>query len=145
MRRPWLLTIGLLLLVGCRGEELARVKLQKEGDASDVKWTVAGTRTALVWAEYDGKWKGGKSPKNVYEIELLDGDKSITKMECSTASCSSRVCSNEVVVNDEGSGNCECKTDCKLDAPNDGTFTVKATVKGGTMTDSQDLSIILRK
>jgi hypothetical protein len=135
-----------LSLVACRGEELARVKLTKTGDSGDAKWVVSGARRAQVWAEYNGKWTGGDTPTNTYEIELLDGDKSVSKTDCSTSSCGARVCSSKVSINGNASGDCECKTSCTLEAPNDGTFTVKARVKDASaMTDSKDLSIILRK
>jgi hypothetical protein len=133
-------------LGGCRGEELARVKLAKGGDSGEATWTTNGTKSAKVWAEYNGKWTGGKTPVVVYEVELLDGDKSVRKTECSTTTCSSRVCSHEVNVNGNGSGDCECQTGCTLEAPKDGTFTVKAQVKdAASMTESTDLSIIIRK
>ncbi len=134
------------LFFGCRGEEVARVKLAQAGDSADTKWVVSGgQRKAQVWAEYNGKWTG-KHPGVVYEVELLDGEKSVTKMDCNSASCSSNVCGSTTTVNNDHSGDCECKTSCVIEAPADGTFTVKATVKSvGTMTESKDISIILRK
>jgi hypothetical protein len=146
MKAKTSLGLILLLLVGCRGEEVARVKLTKNGDEAEASWTTNGTTKAKVWAEYNGKWTGGRTPSIVYEVELLDGDKSIGKTECKTSTCSTRVCSNEVTVNGNGSGDCECLTSCTLEAPKDGTYTVKATVKDASaMTEAKDLSIIIRK
>jgi len=146
MKRAIYLAVLVGLAAGCRGEELARVKLVKNGDEAETSWTTNGTTKAKVWAEYNGKWTGGKTPSIVYEVELLDGDKSIGKTECKTSTCSARVCSNEVTVNGNGSGDCECQTSCTLEAPKDGTYTVKATVKDASaMTEAKDLSIIIRK
>ena len=138
--------VGSITLAGCRGEEMTRVKLTKAGDAGEAKWAVSGTKSAKVWAEYNGSWTGGDTPSVTYELELFDGDKSVSKTDCSTDSCTSKVCSNKVVVNGNGSGDCECETKCKLEAPADGTFTVKARVKDASaMKESKDLSLILRK
>ena len=146
MKMWWILGAVMLTAAACRGEELTRVRLTKAGDSGEAKWIVSGVRSAKVWAEYNGKWTGNQTPDVTYEVELLDGDKSVGKTSCSTASCSSRVCSNEVRINGNASGDCECKTGCTLEAPSDGTFTVRATVtNGGTMTESKDLSIIIRK
>jgi hypothetical protein len=145
MLRHWFVLSMIPILAGCRGKEFTRVPLVKMGDSGEAKWVVAGVHTARLWAEYKGKWVGGKHADITYDVELLDGAKSVQKVECATSSCTGRVCSNASYGNGHGSGDCECEMSCTLDAPSDGTFTVRASVKKSSMTSSDDVSLILRK
>jgi hypothetical protein len=132
-----------LLLSACRGEEVARVKLSKPGDSGDVSWKGGPVK---VWADYKGKWSGAseKDPGFTYEVEVKEGTKSVTKVECKTATCSSSVCSNTTQVNNNISANCECLMSCTLDAPEgkDYTLTVKVS---GDKGEFENASLVLRK
>lgn len=144
---PMLLVLNFAAL-GCRGDELARVKLEKGGDNGEATWKVGDLKTAQLWARYEAKWRGADDPGVAYEIELFQGETSIERVLCSTNSCSSSVCTMTTSINDEHSANCECMLACKLNAPSSGKYTVKAKVefeRPESIKEVSDLSLVLRK
>lgn len=136
-----------LLAAGCRGEEVARVKLAKPGDAAATTWKASGAETVQLWSDFEGDWTGGKNPGLDYMVELVEGTTVVATKSCQTGTCTSSVCSNTLSVNGRTSGACECKMACTLDAPKAGTYTVKAKVSdpAGHMTASKNVSLVLRK
>jgi hypothetical protein len=139
--------VAALVLAGCRGEEVARVKLTKPGDSADTTWKAAGAESVQLWADYAGDWTGGKNPGLDYMVELVEGTTVVQTKSCQTGSCTASVCGNTLTVGNKTSGDCECKMACTLDAPKAGTYTVKAKVSdpAGHMTASKNVSLVLRK
>lgn len=139
--------IALASIAGCRGKEIARVKLSAPDEEGETTWKPGAKRKAVLWASYEGKWKGPRNdPSLGYEIELVDGDKTIEKVTCSTDSCGARVCSSTVHINDDHRGSCECKMTCTLEAPGEGAYTVKVkVVDRGDFYEPKDLSLVLRE
>ncbi len=136
-----------VMAAGCRGEEVARVKLAKPGDTAQATWKAGGAETVQLWSDYEGAWTGGDAPGLDYTVELYEGTTVVQSQSCQTGSCTTKVCSNTTNVNGKHSGSCECKMSCTLAAPKAGTYTVKAKVAdpGGHMSSSKNVSLVLRK
>lgn len=142
--RKHLVGLGLVIgaLVGCRGEEIARVKLTKPGDSGDASWD---GKPAKVWADYTGKWKGDKTrPGLTYDVEIVEGGAVVKSTTCDTSTCSTSVCKNTVSMGGDTEGNCECLMTCTLDVPAGKSYTVRAKVNGtgGTF---ENASLVLRQ
>ena len=135
--------VAFLLLAACRGEEVARVKLAKPGDSGEVSWKGG---PAKVWADYKGSWSGSneKDPGFTYDIEVKEGTKTVTTLECKTATCSSSVCSNTTKLNNNISANCECLMGCALDVPEGKDYTLSVKVSGDRG-EFENASLVLRK
>ena len=142
-----LLASAIVALVGCRGDEQARVKITGVGQTATAEWKANEGAKAKVWIDFDGSWTGHENdPGLVYEIDVRDGDKSVQTLTCSTASCSTHVCSTTTTIGSKHKGDCECKTNCVLDAPSTGTFTVHATATNpdGNF-NGKNASVVLRQ
>lgn len=142
MRTTTTLLVLALLTIGCRGEEVARVKLSAKGDSGDASWKGGKVK---VWADYQGEWKGGqKNPGLEYAVEVKEGSTSVATATCKTSTCSSSVCSSTTQINDEVKGNCECLMDCTIDVPEGKDYTVSAKLTDAKG-DFKNASLVLRK
>jgi hypothetical protein len=136
--------VGLVMVAvaGCRGEEVARVKLSKPGDSGDASWD---GKPVKVWADYQGKWKGDKTrPGLTYDVEVVEGGAVVKSTTCDTSTCSTSVCKNTVSMGGETEGNCECLMTCTLDVPAGKSYTVRAKVNGAGGT-FENASLVLRQ
>ena len=89
-----LVVVAGLCASGCRGEEVARVKLMKPGDAADATWKAGGAESVQLWSDYEGDWTGGKNPGLDYMVELVEGATVLATKSCQTGSCTASVCSS---------------------------------------------------
>ncbi len=143
MNQRMLMFVPLVLCAtACRGEEVARVKLDEPGESGDTTWKGGPVK---VWADFKGEWTGSKNdPGLKYSVEVKEGSKSVASVECSTSTCTSSVCGSTTTVNNKVSGNCECLMTCKLDVPEGKEYTLSAKVSGGGGT-FENASLVLRK
>lgn len=140
--RPAPLALLVILSLGCRGEEVARVKLSAPGDSADTTWKGGPVK---VWADFKGEWTGSdKNPGLEFAVEVKDGSTAVASATCATSTCSSSVCSNTTNINGKISGDCECLMSCTLDVPEGKDYTLSAKVSGSGGT-FENASLVLRK
>lgn len=149
--RRLVVVVGVAALVGaaggCRGEERARVALTGPAQTATTTWTPSGASRSTVWIDYDGEWTGHEDdPGLVYLVEIVDGATAIQSLTCATSSCRTHVCGTTVQIGNRNDSDCECKTDCVVEIPRAGTFTVRATVTnpGGDFV-GKNASLVLRE
>jgi hypothetical protein len=117
-------------LFGCRGKLLATASLSGPGTA-EARFTPG--KNMRLWADYDGEWTGGGGSKHSkpplkYDIDVLQGGKSLGRITCTTPSNGgTKVCSGETSIGNDHTGNCEVSLDCNLPALGSGEVTLKVT------------------
>lgn len=147
LRRGSFAACGAVLLAGlfacgCRGEEVARVKLSGPGDSGEAEWKGGSVK---VWADYKGEWKGTKdNPGLTFNVEVKEGKDVVATTECKTSTCGSIVCAKTVTLNSNVKGDCECLMSCKLKVPEGEDYTVSVKVSGESGNFS-NTSLVLRK
>lgn len=138
--------VVVLALAGCRGEELARVKLTSPGQTGTAAWKTTGPANGEVWIDFDGEWTGHEDdPGLAYTLEVLEGATPVQTLACTTSSCRTRVCGTTVSINNRHDSDCECKTDCAVALPKAGTFTLRATVTAVGDFHGKNASLVVRQ
>jgi hypothetical protein len=153
----WAVVSLALTLAACRGEEVARVSLTGPGQTSTATWKTSGAAKGEVWIDFDGEWtetprshrhKGPiheNDPGLTYAVEVLEGATPVQKLTCESWTCQTRICGSTVRINNRHDSDCECKTDCVVELPRAGTFTVRATVTATGDFKGKNASLVIRQ
>lgn len=124
-----------LLFSGCRGKMLATAELHGAGTA-EARFAATTAKLAL-WADTEGKWRGGKRFPVSYDLAVTIDGKSLGHVTCSTADVSVSVCGTSVTIGSSHSADCELKMKCSLPAlPAAGAIVLRVTAKLGPGVES---------
>lgn len=124
-----------LCSLGCRGKMLATAELRGAGTA-EARFAATTAKLAL-WADTDGKWRGGKRFPVSYDIAVTADGKRLGHVTCSTASVSLSVCGTSVTIGSSHSADCELKMGCSLPAlPASGAVVLRVTARLGPGVES---------
>jgi hypothetical protein len=131
------LALGCLVALGCRGKLIASVSLSGPGTA-EARFQPG--KTTRLWADFNGEWTGPGSkssrPPIAFDIDVLQGGKSVGKLTCQPDNGGTSVCSGKTSVGNDHSGNCEFSMTCSLPSLGAGEVTLKVT---GRVTDPSRL------
>jgi hypothetical protein len=117
--------------MGCRGKLVGTAELLGPG-TTEASFEASGKQLTL-WADTDGKWRGGENSKMdvSYEIDVVRGGANLAHLSCSTASSGTQVCGTSTTINSAHDADCEIALACKLPDLAAGTFQLKVTGRTG--------------
>lgn len=113
---------------GAEVDKIATVTLAGPGTA-EARYT--SEKTLTVWSDWTGEWRGTSRSKLqlAYDIELLQGGKSVGKVSCDTSSVKSSFCSSDWNTMGHRKASCEVQMKCELPDTKPGEVTVRVVGK----------------